>query len=325
MQVRIATYNVESLDAGPDADPPLSKRVAVLRPMLQRLRADILCLQEVNAQQDGGGRGFRALDLVVQATAYAGFHRAATLGRSGRPADVHNLVTLSRWPIEETRQYQNDLVHPPAYIPVTASPRPGKPVAVEWDRPLLYTRIGHPAGPLHVLNLHLHAPLAAPVAGQKHAPFVWKSAQGWAEGFYIAAMKRTGQALEARLVVDRIFDGDPDALIAVAGDLNAEARETPLRALCADEENTGNPVLAGRALTLVESAIASDERFTVLHRGHRLMLDHLLVSPALRRCHRRSAVFNEDLPDEYVAYVGGQKPAQSFHAPLVADFDLPED
>ena len=41
----------------------------------------------------------------------------------------------------------------------------------------------------------------------------------------MAAMKRSGQALEARLTVDAIFDAEPEALIAVAGDFNAEAAE----------------------------------------------------------------------------------------------------
>ena len=40
----------------------------------------------------------------------------------------------------------------------------------------------------------------------------WLSAPGWAEGFFIAAVKRAGQALEARLFIDKLFDEDPDAM-----------------------------------------------------------------------------------------------------------------
>ena len=45
---------------------------------------------------------------------------------------------------------------------------------------------------------------------------------GWAEGFFAAAIKRAGQALELRLAVERIFDAEPNAVIAVCGDFNAE-------------------------------------------------------------------------------------------------------
>ena len=40
----------------------------------------------------------------------------------------------------------------------------------------------------------------------------------WAEGYFLSAVKRNGQALEARMLVDQIFSGAPDAMIAVAGD-----------------------------------------------------------------------------------------------------------
>ena len=48
--LRIATFNLENLDDRPDLDPPLEARIAVLRPQLLRLKADILCLQEVDGQ-----------------------------------------------------------------------------------------------------------------------------------------------------------------------------------------------------------------------------------------------------------------------------------
>jgi endonuclease/exonuclease/phosphatase family metal-dependent hydrolase len=324
-RLRIATFNLESLDDRPDAEPPLAERVRVLRPLLRRLDADVLCLQEVNAQETAKRRPrqFAALDVLLQGTPYATYHRAASTGPGGGPVDVHNLVTLSRWPIAEQRQIRNDLVGAPRYRLVTASPAADAEQEVTWDRPLLYTAIALPDGRrLHVLNLHLRAPLAAFVPGQKLAPFVWKSVAGWAEGYYLAAMKRTGQAVEARLFVDRLFDADPDALIAVAGDLNAEARETPVRALYGDPEDTGNEALAERALTPIETAIPKDRRFSVLHHGLKLMLDHLMVSARLKAAHRAVDIFNDALPDEYLAWVNGERIAGSFHAPVVADFDL---
>ncbi len=47
--MRIATFNLESLDLPPKAAMALEARAEALRPALERLQADILCLQEVNA------------------------------------------------------------------------------------------------------------------------------------------------------------------------------------------------------------------------------------------------------------------------------------
>ena len=79
---RLATFNLENLDDGPNADPSFDARLGVLRPQLQRLRADILCLQEVNAHKPApkARRVMAALDRLVEGTPYAEFARASTVG-----------------------------------------------------------------------------------------------------------------------------------------------------------------------------------------------------------------------------------------------------
>ena len=57
--MRIATFNLESLDLPPKARVPLEVRAQILRPVLQRLEADILCLQEVNAPAHSGANRTR--------------------------------------------------------------------------------------------------------------------------------------------------------------------------------------------------------------------------------------------------------------------------
>src|SRR5690242_8333066 len=100
--LRIATFNLESLDES----PRLAERIACLRRQLTALEADLLCLQEVNAQKpDGGGpRRLQALDALLAGSPYAGFRRVSTATPDGDPADVHNLVILSRLPIRNSRQ-----------------------------------------------------------------------------------------------------------------------------------------------------------------------------------------------------------------------------
>jgi endonuclease/exonuclease/phosphatase family metal-dependent hydrolase len=331
MALRIATFNLENLDDRPDLGPPFERRVAILRPQLLRLNADVLCLQEINGQRqhDHAPRQLRALDKLLDTTPYAAFQRVSTTSRSGHGvADIHNLVILSRWPIETRREVRHDYVAPPRYRPVTAVPPATEAQPVEWDRPILAAALRLPGGRLlHIVNLHLRAPLAAAIPGQKRDPFSWKSAAGWAEGFFMAAVKRTGQALETRLLIERVFDADPQAWIAVCGDFNAEERETPLRVLRADVDDTGNAALAGRTLVPLDRMLPETRRYTVLHGGRHAMLDHVMVSRALLSRYRHVEVHNERLGDELVAYESGRPSAESYHAPVVAEFafaDAPE-
>jgi endonuclease/exonuclease/phosphatase family metal-dependent hydrolase len=45
--VRIATFNLENFDDKPNTRPTIEERIALMRPQLLRINADILCLQEV--------------------------------------------------------------------------------------------------------------------------------------------------------------------------------------------------------------------------------------------------------------------------------------
>jgi predicted extracellular nuclease len=145
---------------------------------------------------------------------------------------------------------------------------------------------------------------------------------GWAEGFFAAAVKRAGQALELRLAIERVFDTDSDPLIAVCGDFNAEDHDTALRLACAGEDDTGSGHLAPRVLTPVERTLPKDRRFTVLHHGRPEMLDHILASRVLFAHFVDVEIHNEMLEDELVAYGRVHHPPESLHAPIVATFDF---
>jgi endonuclease/exonuclease/phosphatase family metal-dependent hydrolase len=321
-RLRIATYNLENFDEGPDLD----RRIAALRPRLVALDADVLALQEVNARHADGARAprrFAALDRLLAETPYAGFARAASHGPGGAPADKHNLVVLSRFPIVAARQFRHELVAPPSYRPATALPAAEAAASIEWDRPGLQAALDVAGWRVEIIDLHLRAPLAAPIPGHK-AHGVWSTSGAWAEGFFLAAIKRLGQALEARLVVERLFDADPDALIVVAGDLNADANEMPVRLLCAAAEDTGNALLARRSLVPVVQVVPAARRFSVRHAGRPVLLDHILTSPALARWCRDVAIENAGLGDEVLDPAQGRTEFASFHAPVVATFELPD-
>lgn len=325
--MRIATFNLESLDLSPKAEVTLEARAEVLRPALERLEADILCLQEVNGQHVAGQRHrtLAALDQLLAGTRYVSYARVATSGRSGHGvADVHNLVILSRFPIRSHQEVKHQFVEAPRHRLFTASPRPADAEAIQFDRPLLLAEIELPSSEiLAVINLHLRAPLASNVPGQKLEPFVWRTIAGWAEGYFLSALRRASQALELRLLLEQMLDADAHKLIAVAGDFNAEDHEVPLTIVLAAEENTGNSALAARSQVLLDRALPGDRRWSVLHHGRPQMLDHILVSRTLYARFKAIDVHNETLGDELVIYAKHLRTLGSCHAGVVAEFALP--
>jgi endonuclease/exonuclease/phosphatase family metal-dependent hydrolase len=315
--LRLATFNLESLDYDP-ADPDwFEARAAALRPVLEELQADVLCLQEVNARRQPGeaARSLPGLRKLMAESVCAGFHLVHSLRPGGGgPADVHNLAILSRWPIAAHGQIHHDLAPPLQWTPLHG----GDPAPLTFDRPLLHARIDQPGeAPLHLVNLHLRAPRAAFLPGARENG-AWRSLPHWAEAYYLAGLKRQGQALEARLFVERLFDADPRARIAVCGDLNAEAFEAPTRILEALPEDMEAADFAARALTPLERRVAPERRFTVLHDGRPVLLDHILASPELAAACREARILNRGLADE--AQVSGPVTG-SLHAPLLAIFD----
>jgi endonuclease/exonuclease/phosphatase family metal-dependent hydrolase len=281
--------------------------------------------QRVTGEKGGGpGRDLVALDRLVASAGLGGYHRAVTHKPDGTGfIDHHNLVTCSRLPIADFRQLWHERVPAPAHDFLSARPPGGAPVRLTWDRPVLYTNIdtGHGRA-LHLFNVHLRAPLACPVPGQKAGAFAWNTAAGWAEGFYMSEIKRAAQALELRLEIDALFDAEPDAHICIAGDFNAEEHHAPLEILMADEDNTGNGALAARELVPVEHSLAEAMRFTVIHQGRRQMLDHILCSRPLLGHYRGAEIHNEALADEVTSSNAPSPSPVSSHAPVVALFDL---
>lgn len=325
--LRIATFNLENLDDRPGLQPSLADRLPVLRASLNRLRADVLCLQEVHGQEPSGQpRRLTALDALLQGTDYAGYHRATTLTTTNVPYDERNLVVVSRFPVLQQQQInQTLLAAKPLYRKVTAVPPATEADPVTWERPILYVQLDlGQSRVLHVLNVHLKSKLPASIDGQKLTADRWRTISGWAEGYFLASMKRVGQALEARLLLDDIFDTTgTDALLTVCGDFNADIDEVPVSAIRGRVEDTRNPALRNRVMIPCEASVPDSRRYTLLHEGRGAMLDHILVSQALMPFYRGTEIHNETLPDESTAFNTDVLFPESDHAPVVSEFVLP--
>jgi hypothetical protein len=264
------------------------------------------------------------LDELLLDTDYAGFHRETTLTTSGELYNVRNIVTLSRFPIVNTKLIRDSSGPRPSYQMATAEPEDISAEPVEWERPMLYTQIGVAAGTiLHLVNVHLKSKIASNVPGQKLGPFTWRTVSAWAEGSFISSMKRVGQALQARLLIDDIFDTQGlDSLIAMCGDFNSESDDVPVKTICGHVQETGNPEHAPRLMVPCENYIPDSARYSLLHLGQGQMLDHIIVSRPLLRFLRGAEIHNEALPDESGAFRQDTKFPESDHAPVVAEFGL---
>lgn len=312
----MATFNVENLD---DSEKIWPTKKNILRSMLLRANADLLFLQEISR--------LNALDDLVKGTPYAGYYREYTTEKGNTPYKLRNLVTLSKYPISEKRQYLQDqeLVSTPTWQKCTAKPPETVAKRVDWERPILYCKVAVTSNRvLHTINLHLKSKNPTDIHGQTEG-YKWLSHEGWAEGYFLSAVKHVGQAFETRRLLERILKEDTLAAIVVAGDFNSDIDDVPFKTVVGSIEDTGNPELRPTVLVPCEYNIPKDQRYSLLYHGKGDMLDHIAVSQSLYPYWVDSALFNELLPDKSVAFATQAKYPESDHAPLVARFRFPED
>ena len=111
----------------------------MIRPALERLRADIIRFQEINGQERAGEpRDLHALRTLLAGTRYAGHTLLSTrLADGSQVYNSRNLVTAipPGWEAEDIQQINGDAVPNPVYQRVIAGDETPKTLA--WERPLL--------------------------------------------------------------------------------------------------------------------------------------------------------------------------------------------
>jgi len=332
--VRLATFNLENLDDVPGEEPTLAERIRVMRPQLERIRPDILCLQEVHGQEQPNlPRQLLALNELIDGTILEGFNVAHTTTQADEVRNVRNLVILSRFPfIGDPEQINQDLLPcGPQYKRVTANPPDQDAVDINWERAILRVRVNLGQNRvLHVMNVHMKSKIPSRIPGRtfrRGRADIFRTVSSWAEGYFISAMKRVGQAVEARMLIDQIFDAaeqaGEEALIAICGDFNDDTDETAVKAIRGPIEEIGNEELVNRVMIPCEQNIPESSRFSLLHIGKGEMIDHILVSREMLRFFRYTEIHNEILPDESGAFRTDVQFPESDHAPVIAEFELP--
>lgn len=282
MTIRIATLNLENLDGQPNQKSTLDQRIALMRSKLSRVKADILCLQEINRQEKQDSFQLRTLEKLLEGTPYTSYNKVFTTSTNGQPVKNQNLVILSRFPILEHQQYKHQFANLPSYQMVTANPSQTKAQQIHWERPVLFAKIQIAENQiLHLVNVHLKSKITTKIPGQKVGDYTWKTASACAEGSFISSMKRVGQALEVRQLMDTLFDENEVALIVICGDFNSDTDDGPMQAIRGDVENTGNAKLASRVMVPCEHTVPESARFSLLHQGKPEMIDHNVISRSL--------------------------------------------
>lgn len=327
MSFRIATFNLQNFRVPDPEDvengeaPSLEKRIRVLRPRLRRLEADILCLQEVFSQETESGRTFDAINRLFEGTRYSSYSIHSTETTGGQPYLERNLLIVSRPEVTALNQYRYDKIEAPRYDAVTDEE--GGTEEIDAGRPFLHAEIELDSGrSLHVINVHLKSRAPTDIPSQKEGPYTWASAAGWAEGYYLSSMKRVGQALEVRFLLDELFKEKEDPNVVVAGDFNAPPGEVPVEAIIGRVRDTGNSELVEETLVPLENSIPEPSRYTFLYHGEKRLLDHMLISRPLVEHYRDASIHNEILHDESLAFSFNTKFPASDHAPFVGKFDF---
>ncbi|MEX5718465.1 hypothetical protein [Geodermatophilus maliterrae] len=175
--VRIATFNLENFDeTHPDERPSLEERIALTRPQITRLRADIAYFQKVHGQERSGQpRALLALRSLLHGTNLDGAETVSTETSDGGVFDERNLVVATHHRITDHEQIANKLVAWPLYKRLTANPPDAQAQPISLERPILHVQIEVDGGLLHVINVHLKSKIPTDVPGQKIDNFTWRS------------------------------------------------------------------------------------------------------------------------------------------------------
>ena len=128
-----------------------------------------------------GSRQFLALERLLSDTTYQNYYQATSV-RPGSmaPADIHNLVILSRWPIREQRQLHHDIVAKWSSTPLLKDHhRPHRLKSSGIVLSFMRKSLCLAAPFLHFINLHFpRLALACPISERSKSAVALRAAPG---------------------------------------------------------------------------------------------------------------------------------------------------
>jgi endonuclease/exonuclease/phosphatase family metal-dependent hydrolase len=299
MPFTLATYNVLDLFDAPAVltRDHLDRKLGHLASVLARANADVVALQEVGSAE-----------VVRELTA-----RLPQLGY-GEPivgtADARGIrcALVSRLPILASRVHVAEALPFPIFV--AGDPQPFG-ARIPLRRGIVGARIdAGPLGAVDVLVAHFKSSRALPLRDASgEVPPV--TPYDFAEARLRTLVWRGAEALFVRGLVDDLLEESPSGHVLVAGDLNDHPGSTVLRLLAG-----GGPL----ALRPCADLIPKELRFSVLHRGEREQIDHVLATSLLREQLTSASFLNEDLRDHGLDDENAPPAADSDHAAMVVSF-----
>ncbi len=292
-----------------------ARKVEAIATMVSRLDADVVAFQEVE--------NARVLDAVRAALPANGAYHPAVVGTADQRGIACGL--LSRFPIANTEVHGAGQLAFPTFAEGDPRPFAGR---LESRRGVLEVTVTLPDGsPLELLVVHLKSARPIPRVDDRGNPLDEDGHYAAAEGHARAMLVRVAEALHLRSRVEARLMRDGRAQIAVLGDFNDSPESLVVRAVAGQhaEAPRGRNADLDAATSLENGvlhhcakAVAAPGRYSILHRGAGVLVDHILVSRSLWRRFRGARVLNEELRE---TSSDGREEVESDHAPVLAWFE----
>lgn len=120
----------------------MDERIALMRPQIIRLGADICCFQEVHGQErPGQPRALLALRRLLEGTNLDGANLASTKPHDNDVYDERNIVVATHHAVVQREQLMNNLVDEPLYKRLTALPPDATAQPIGIERPVLHVKV----------------------------------------------------------------------------------------------------------------------------------------------------------------------------------------
>ncbi|MGH7329373.1 MAG: endonuclease/exonuclease/phosphatase family protein, partial [Polyangiaceae bacterium] len=291
--LRLATYNVLNLfdPRNPGERKILDAKIAFLADRIVESQADVVGLQEIASEK----LLFELISALEKHAKYT-HHIWGTVDHRG----IGN-AAISRLPFLSSRVLTSPALDFPRFI--ASDPHPYG-TRLPLRRGIVHVEVdGGALGPVDVLVLHFKSARGVPLRTNTGEPIMPESSRDFGEAAMRALIWRAAEALFVRGAADALFAAGKKN-VAVMGDFNDSFESTPVRMV----RGGGTAMLHG-----IVDGIDPARRFTVLHNGDKKMIDHILLSTALRDRSRKTRILNEQLHD-HDAGVSDEPRADSDHA-----------
>jgi endonuclease/exonuclease/phosphatase family metal-dependent hydrolase len=277
--------------------------------MIARADADVVALQEIGPPE--------ALDALV---AKLGRYDARVIGTPD--ARGIRCALLSRLPILASRVHTAEALAFPTFALGDPPPFGAR---IPLRRGVVVARIdARELGAIDLLVAHFKSRRGVPLRTAAGDIVVPSSQRERAEADARSMAWRSAEALCVRALVDDALARDPDAKVAVMGDLNDSIGSATLDIVMGDDRFPG-------ALASCADAIPPQRRHTVIFGGSPSQIDHILVTANLRARLSSCEALNDALrehphvpsAEDKAANPASVEPpptVDSDHAPLAARF-----